>query len=32
MVGQEEKIFKIKALTWLVNAILKLDFENAVFH
>ena len=27
-----EKNFKIKALRWLENAILKYDFVNTVFH
>ena len=26
------KIFKIKGLRWLENAILKLDFVNTIFH
>jgi len=26
------KIFNIKALRWLENAMLKMDFENTVFH
>ena len=31
-VGPAERIFKIKALRWLENAILRLVFANAVLH